>query len=414
MISIGANSDEKGLVESVIGRITREFPRRKSASVQERAAQEMLAGICRSIGLETRLDPFRFNDSLYAVLAVHFGLGVLGTVIGLWSPVIALLLHLGVAVSYTLDSTRRLFLLRRLFPFRPSQNLLATQGSDGVEPRLRIVLVAHVDAAPTGLVFHPKLIKRFTVAETPPGLGWVRHSLLVATGSLVLLAATDLFWLVSGTSGWLLALQSLLTVPPLLAFLLNLDVVIRDQVVPGANDNLTGVAALLLLARRLAIGLPPDVEVVYVFSGCEEAGTGGAWALARRANSSPWRRENTVVVGLDTLAGGDLFYFQEAEIVRMPVPARLERLLVETAASDPRFHGVKRFRIPIGGTDAIPFLTAGYEAVSIGCVDPKLGAPRHYHLPTDTLANLDAGKVVVATDFAESFIRRLAAQGTER
>ena len=58
---------------------------------------------------------------------------------------------------------------------------------------------------------------------------------------------------------------------------------IRQPVVPGANDNLSGVAVLLEVARRLRDAPPPDgVRVILLSAGAEEANQEGMLAFARR------------------------------------------------------------------------------------------------------------------------------------
>ncbi len=137
------------------------------------------------------------------------------------------------------------------------------------------MFLAHADAAFTGLLFQPEFVKRVAGKPSSP----LYKSLRVSTLALAGLAVLDGIQLVRGRSTALSAARAVLTIPPLLAAALNLDVVVRDQIVPGAADDLSGVAGLLLLARRLEGRLPDDVEVVFVATGCEESGLGGAQAL---------------------------------------------------------------------------------------------------------------------------------------
>ncbi len=51
----------------------------------------------------------------------------------------------------------------------------------------------------------------------------------------------------------------------------------------------------------------------------------------------------------------------------------------------------------------------GFQAVSLTCIDPDIGAPRHYHHPTDTWSNVDEVQLGQSIDFAEKLIHRLAA-----
>jgi hypothetical protein len=380
--------DETAWARDFIARIVRECPTRTATGEDERRAHLIVRDELTALGLDTEVQPFQWNKSLYANLALHFGVATAGSLIGGRAPGIAFLLHALSAASYAADSARHSFLLRRLFPFRASQNVLGTLRPKKT-PRVRVVFLAHVDAAYTGVIFRPEVVKRF--ASKPNSFTY--KSLRVVTGSVAALAVVDLLQMVFGKS-WPLRLARLgLSIPALIAFLGNLDVVVRNQTVPGAMDDLSGVAGILLLARRLRARELDDVEVVFVGTGCEESGLGGAEALCARMRDQ-WDPHNTVIVGLDGLANGDLRYFREGEIFPVPLSPWLSRL-VEDAG------GVTPFEIPVGGTDAVPFATAGYPAVTLGCVDPARGMPREYHLPSDTPENLEVEKIPFCVDVAE-------------
>jgi hypothetical protein len=393
--------DEISWAKSFITSVVDACPRRMATSEDERRAHAMIRSEMAALGLSTETHAFEFNASLYANLALHFGLGTLGSLAAGRAPALGLALHALSAGSYALDSSRRAFVLRRLFPFRASQNVLGTMPARG-EPRLRIVFLAHADAAFTGLVFRPT----FTRLAKP---GPLYKSLRIATGALAGLAAVDIAQLVFGRTRALSVLRGALTVPPLLAALLNIDVVLRDQIVPGAMDDLSGVAGMLLLARRLRATKPDDVELVFVATGCEEAGMGGAQALARDYRDR-WDPAKTVVLGLDGFANGELRWFTEGEIFPVKLAPWLSETIGGVAASDPRFAEVRAFEIPVGATDAAPFATGGFPAVTLGCVDPGHGTPRHYHLPTDTPENLEADKIPMCVDFAERVVAAVVAR----
>ena len=399
-----SSEEEARWAQDFVARIVAAAPRRMATSDDERHAHELIRAEMASLGLATEVRPFRWNRSLYANLALHFGLGVVGSVVAARAPALGLALHAASAISFAADSSRAAFLLRRLFPFGDSQNVLGVRPARGA-PRLRVVFLAHADAAFTGLLFQPEFVKRVAGKPSSP----LYKSLRVSTLALAGLAVLDGIQLVRGRSTALSAARAVLTIPPLLAAGLNLDVVVRDQIVPGAADDLSGVAGLLLLARRLEGRLPDDVEVVFVATGCEESGLGGAQALVADMRSR-WDPGNTVIVGLDSLANGDLCYYTEGELVPAPLAPWLKETLDAVAASDPALASVRAFEIPVGGTDAIPFAMAGYPAVTLGRVDLSTGIPRHYHVPTDTPENMEADQIPPSVDFAERLLHALIAR----
>jgi acetylornithine deacetylase/succinyl-diaminopimelate desuccinylase-like protein len=397
-----SHADEVAAARALITRICRECPRRVAGSDDERRAHAVVAEELRALGADVDVRPFEWHRSLYQNLALHFGVGVLGSIVAELSPTVGLALHALAGGSYLADSTRAGFALRSLLPRVRSQNVVATFRAKR-PVRRRIVFLAHADAAFTGIVFRPWFVRTF--AGQPGSV--LYKSLRVATGALGALALVDLAQLARGRSIALSAARAALTIPPLLAFALNLDVVLRNEVVPGAMDDLSGVAGLVLLARRIRHRIPDDVEVVFVSTGCEEAGLGGAQALAESMKET-WGREETTILGMDGLCNGELRVFEEGEIVPVPIRPRLRAAIERVVRSRDAFADVRTFDIPVGATDALPFASLGYDAVTFGCVDATGATPRHYHLPTDTPENLEADQIPGCLDFVEAIFDDVA------
>ena len=147
-------------------------------------------------------------------------------------------------------------------------------------------------------------------------------------------------------------------------------------IAPGANDNASGTAVLLALARAYA-GAEAAKSLCFAAFGAEEVGLLGSSDLVRRMRESGELADAAAMINLDAIGGGDL-------------PIRLigDEGFAATAAD-------LAVRLQI---DAAPGLLdanigsdhSSFEAEGI----PILGfflpnAP--IHLPTDTYANLDAG-----------------------
>lgn len=394
-------------VDHMIRAILEAYPHRPSASEGERGAQRMAADWLREHGLEPHFEAFSFNRSLYQNLLLHFGTASLATVLGRRQPLMAALLHGIAAGSYVADNARWGFLLRRLLPWHAARNLVATASSEG-EPTLRIVLVAHADAAYTGTIFREDVIRGATHGTLAQLLPFTKRSMMLATLPLVALALIELVRHFSEKDlRGLRPAEFLLTLPALITAAMNAEIVLRNEVVPGASDNLTGVAGLVVLAERLMQDRPDDVELVFVVAGCEEASLGGSDALAAD-RQGVWSTENTVVLAVDTLSGGQLHYMRrEGELVRYSVPDDLIAALHQTAVANEAHLELAAYDPPVGGTDALPFLARGYRAAAISRVDPEIGAPRNYHRPTDTADNVNLHETLVAIDFIEALCRRL-------
>lgn len=399
--------DDRIYIERLIRRLAAQCPQRVPGSRDERRAQSIIRHELRRFGGTSHWQRFVFSSNLYAVIGLHFAIAALALGLLPVDPLLAAGVHLLVALSYVGDSRRWGYWLRRLLPWRQSQNLLVTFPARR-RLRKRIVVAAHADAAYTGWLFQPWITGLGGGTTFPRPLRILGKPLLLATLGLVAVAGMEVDMWLRGTL-WprFPVLYVLCHVFFATVAILNLQIAWRREVVPGANDNLSGCAALPVLARRMVQARTDDVEWVFVVTGSEEAGTGGALALARRMRKA-WDPSLTDFVVLDSLSGGSLVLYQEGELLAMPIPSRLRSQAEGIAAADSRFADLRVFPLPAGATDATAFLAGGYEAVALGCVDEKLGSPRHYHLPGDSPENLDYDRLMVTIDFAEQLMRTLA------
>lgn len=404
------NKGTAGWAIDFIRRIVARAPLRPPASPGELIAQQMVEGELRDLGLRTSWHAFRFHRSIYGNFALHFGLAVAATVVSPWCPIVAAVLHALVATSYAMQSTRRHSVLSRLYFKRPSQNLLAVMpAAGGAAPSMRLVFMGHADAAFNGLVFSPAFVR-----STMNSKGPFRRSIALATWATAFMVVFDLLRVFMDPIPFIRFLEWAVTVPAIMAFLLNLDVYVRNRQVQGANDNLTAAAAMPVLAARLAAERPDDVEIAFALTGCEEAGLGGAMALVREVRDH-WDRKNTVFINMDGLSNGQLRYVDpEGELF----PVRPDRWLVdlvdEVRASRPGFapfQNVRPFDITIGGTDMAAFQAHGWQGISFVAIDPDTGSPRHYHTTRDTVDNLDLQEYEVSLDFITELARRIMKRG---
>ena len=406
-----SKAQEAEFMMNLIRRIVDECPRRVANSASERRAQAILEEEFQKLPLTLRYETFRYNESLYANIALHFTIGLVGSLLGRRRPLLGAALQGLAAASYAADSTRTGYILRRLLPWGESQNLLAVSPARTGEPRLRIVLLGHADAAFTGWIFNPEVIKRAMHSPLPEPLRFLDRMMEVGVRALAIGGAVDVLRGLAGRSRSSLpedALRALLAIAPLAIAVTNLQVVLKNEVVPGANDNLTGCAVMPVLASRLLGDQPDDVELVFGVCGSEETSLGGSDALAR-AQAGRWSPDNTIVLAVDTLSGGDIrFVEREGEINPVRISGRVSQAIQRVTDADERFAGIHGFDMPIGGTDAQPFLRRGYDATAITCVDPEIGAPRNYHHPTDTPDNIDVDRFMESTDFIEALVRELA------
>ncbi|MCW2953386.1 MAG: hypothetical protein JWQ48_2556 [Conexibacter sp.] len=289
-----------------------------------------------------------------------------------------------------------LWFRRRFLPQRATWNVVAETGDpNGART---VVLVAHHDAAHWSLLFHPGVMpffgRRFPrllerTQTSPPVMAPVfAGPLLVALGAL-------------GGRRRLLKAGAVLALGSAATFV---EIGARGAV-PGANDNLTGVATLLGIAAELTERPVEGLRVLLVSTGSEESLMEGMQAFARRhfPRLDPAR---THVVCVDTVGSPHLALIEGEGMLWMRdypddfkdhVAACAEEAGVELRRG-------MRFR---NSTDGLIALRAGYPTVAIGSVD-DFKVPANYHWPTDVAENVDHASVEDAIALCSRIVRDLA------
>ena len=184
---------------------------------------------------------------------------------------------------------------------------------------------------------------------------------------------------------------------------------IHEPVVPGANDNLSGVAALLEVARRLGTAdgasvLPEGVRVVLLSAGAEEANQEGMLAFARRYFGSELTPGNASFLSLDTIGSPELVLIEGEGFLRMyEYPSAMkERVAVAARDAGVALRRGMRFTF---ATDGLVPLRRGFQAASVGSVTEHL-VPSNYHWPTDTADRVRYDTVAGAVEVVMGTIAR--------
>ncbi|MGH2962589.1 MAG: M28 family peptidase, partial [Solirubrobacterales bacterium] len=282
--------------------------------------------------------------------------------------------------------------LRRALPKRSGWNVVATTGPE--DAARTVVVVAHHDTAHAGLVFHPSLPRiadRLGLIErndTSPPLMWP----VVSGGGVVAAGA------ITG-SRWLLRIGTVLSAAVAAAMA---DLGAREAV-RGANDNATGVAAVLALARALAERPTETVRVMLVSTSEEATCEGMHHFAARHFPTLP--REDTFFLNLDTVGSPHLIVLRGEGMFGVTDYPPEALALADGVAAELGIWTFPNLRLR-NATDGVYPLAAGYQCVSIAsCTELK--QPANYHWPTDVPENLDYGTVTDATRLTEAMVRRL-------
>jgi Zn-dependent M28 family amino/carboxypeptidase len=176
--------------------------------------------------------------------------------------------------------------------------------------------------------------------------------------------------------------------------------------VPGANDNLSGVATLLGVARLLRERPVADLRVLLVSTGSEESFMEGMHAFARR-HFPALPPDRTRVIAVDTVGSPELVQLEGEGMIRMREYPQDFKDLVSACAAGAGVHLRRGLRFR-NATDGLIALRAGYPTVMLGSVDPRTKLPSNYHWPTDTADNVHGATIADAVTLCASVIRRLS------
>jgi hypothetical protein len=284
-------------------------------------------------------------------------------------------------------------LFRRLLPHRSTYNVVAETG-DGSAGRT-IVFVAHHDAAHGGLVFAPQL----TTVPADAFPQWYEQQETSPQVMLLVVAGPALVAL--GALTGLRALRRLGTFLSLVSVAAFADIGARP-VVPGANDNLSGVAVLLELARALQERPVTGVRVLLVSTGSEESFMEGMRGFARRHFPS-LPPERTEIVCLDSVGSPELILIEGEGMLKMRdyTPELRDRIAAVAERAGVRLR--RRLRLGLA-TDGLIGLKAGYPSAALGSVT-KYKLPLNYHSPRDTADALVYETVRDAAVLCEALVR---------
>lgn len=163
---------------------------------------------------------------------------------------------------------------------------------------------------------------------------------------------------------------------------------------PGADDNASGTAVLLELARVLKNGPSPKRTILFAsFSGEEQNLLGSTWYVRHPthplANTVAMINVDHVGVGNGTLTVGVANMSKE-------VAARAAK---QAGLSE----AVKLYGFFPGG-DHMPFAEAGLPTVAV----VTAGAHPHFHQPSDTPETIQPDRLSTAARFVLALTRRLA------
>ncbi|NLE77651.1 MAG: Zn-dependent exopeptidase M28 [Chloroflexi bacterium] len=340
---------------------------RASTGRAERFAAEYATGVLRKLGLQVAVESFRSPASWTAQNAIAFGLVLAAVPLYLASPLAAFLLALAGLLLGVLENDTW-HLATRLMPQRPSQNVVGRLLPSG-QVRRRLVLAAHLDTSRSDYAHHPSRVAGFrtTYLLNVAACAWV--ALCFGVGALLV------------GREW------------------------SGEVVAGANDNASGVAAVLSAVGQLQAAPLAETEVWAVLTGCEEVVANGMVDFLRR--HGPALRDAFFLVPDNCGAGQAQATTLEGMLIPRRSSGRLLAWARQAATQEPPLPmGFGPYRA--GYTDATAALARGYQALSVLALDEQ-GVLPNWHWPTDTMENVQPQTVQTVTEFLVRMARQVDA-----
>lgn len=368
---------------------------RETGSSGERAAADWLAERLGEHGVSADVEEEALHDTFWWPLGLAAGAGVLAGMLALRGR------RLSAAALGTLafaagvdDLPPRHRRFRSLLPKRKATNVVATIGPDDAERT--VVVVAHHDAAHSGLVFSPAIPNKinelnpeiFKKGNTSPPLMWpvVGAPLVSALGAITGSRALTKAGVVL-SAGVAAAMA---------------DIGMRE-VVPGANDNGTGVVTLIALARALAASPTESVRVMLVSTSEEGLCEGMSAFGARHFPELP--PERTFILSVDTVGSPHLLFLRGEGMFGITEYPERSLALCDGVAEELGIHVMPNLRLQ-NATDGVIALAAGYQCAAM-CSVTDLKQPANYHWPTDTPENVNYETLADACRLVEAIVRRL-------
>lgn len=375
-----------------IDKLAYEIGPRLAGTRGDRMAAEYIQTQFKSYGLKPQVHSFKFVDGSAKMRATAC-LFTAAFVASLFlMPELSILTWLIALIAWRS--------LGRIMPKRESQNIIAVQ--DVEAPQKKIAITAHYDSARCMVNYRLHILLKFVFL---PAI--LATFTILALHAIRFIPAWPVVW----------GILAFVFIPICVGMFVAAS---GRKISPGANDNASGTAVMLEVARVFAESPPPDVELMFIAFGAEEHGLVGASKLVKEK----FLPRDSLVLNLDTVGVGSQVYTIEGNGIlrKRKTSARLNQALadsIQRVGLKP-----KLWWAPIAKHDHMPLLQENVHATTLSIDTPgvdKLGRRisklfripnargrgyRYLHTPDDTpdrveLSNIErVGNVVI--DFVKT------------
>lgn len=398
---------EKELVDYMYGlvkRVMKEIGPRESCGEEERKLGRLFAqeieGACERVTYEVfTCSPSAFMGFFPYMVALY----LFGVILYFLAPPFALVASFLALSVFYLEVVRYREFIDFLYPKKEGENVIGVIRPQG-EARRRVVVSAHLDSAYEFKIWY------WFKGLSPLVMGLALLALILLFASSFARTVVDPWGFPESRTFRVLGIV-LAALSPVVAPFFFFH---TSDVVPGAMDDMAGVAVLAGLARCLQRNreeggfLPLRTEVLLLALSSEEAGLRGAKRYAA-AHASEMKELPTYAIFLDGIYDQQFLTVFEREI--WP-GGKMDPQLVGLAERCAHQLGypIRRGVLPLGATDASAFARQGVPSVSITLWDTTRLVP-HYHTRLDTEERIKPESLGVALDLVLEMIKEIDEEG---
>jgi len=352
------NASYEEYMFSFIRRICNEIgPRPATSENEAKAAQEIEKEFSKYCD-ETVVEKFECRPGGFlGILNIFPILHFIGLIFYFIFPIISFILALFVVLTYFLEMNQLREFVDPLFRKGTSINVIGKIRPSGQTAKI-IVFGAHHDSPvefPLPIKLRRKTVTfvRFTTVFTALTL---LVYLLKVIGQVL-----GLFYVKIEFFG---IISDYLVIVPIVGFVFTLITMFgiksKTQTL-GANDNLSGVAVILGVARYLSKKRPKNVEVQVISFGCEECMRG-----SKRYVDTHWKElTDSYTINFDTAGSGYIKILREEKMYAARHSLELCKKLQKSAEKCEIGYPVEILSAPMGGTDSAFFSKKGLKATSV-------------------------------------------------
>ena len=364
---------------------------RGAQSEDERRAAEFIQRRFQEFTADVELDEFVAVDNYAYLFASYYTESLVVAVLATFGfPIFAAAYGCTVFLAYLAEFMGHP-VFSRFMPKFESQNVIARILA--TQPQRLFIVAAHYDSGAASPLTSPRMVP------------WLRPLHRLFLFCMVAVIATCAAEGAGFSSGGVYPLAVMYVRWSCVGVLLSAALSMfyassRNEDIRGANNNASGVAALLRLGQRLAEKPIESADVWLVAAGSNEA-----WMSGMRhflSTQKPDKR-NTYILNVEGVGAGTLHYLTAEGILHR---GKSDRSMVAAAEETASAFGVTPAVMRAVPSAAHIPMARGYHATTLMGLDGQ-GRPRNWNWYTDLVTEVEESTIAQAADFAEALLRRL-------